>query len=1027
MPGKNLFSIAPHAPFLPTLVDAVLEGPLLGDWPRSGPFWLSDVTIILPTQRARLALSEAFARARGGSTLLPDIRSLGAQNADEDAFLPLPGKSQGKLPVGPAERQFLLCQLIRKWISSNPPPEGLEQIDLDNPARILNLAASLAALIDEMETEGTSADALRAPPPDGLDPQYGADLAENFQQNLRFLEIVLSGWPQILAERNRVDASHLKNRRIRDQAACAGEVFADRPVIIAGSTGSVPATAELLGAVCRLPRGCIVLPGLDTSMSPERFERLLDEQQAPHGHPQYGLARLLQSIGATPGDVSELARPAKSGRTELVRCAMALAGETSAWNVERARFSAQDVERATQNLALCIAQGEQEQALCVALAARQARQKGHSVGIITPDRNFARRVRVELARFDIRVDDSAGTPLFQSGVGRLVRQILGAAISQFHPVDLVALFKNPHVTLNRTRATLVRQAEALEYGVLRGQGRVPGIDGLRNILAMNVQGALSRRPALKLSPALGRELSGLLDDLEQAFRPLNTLFERRGFPARDLLGALRETMELLRRDPAGETGSPAGEREFRAWAEMLAETGPDGPPLDRENCLSALQALMQGTSVRTGTPADEGIWIWGRLEARLQSADLMILCTLNEGKWPEAADPGPWLSRSMRLNAGLPPPERQHGLAAHDFEMAIGQEHTLLTCSSRIDSAPALPSRLVERLGAFLGQDAFAQIRNRGERWLDMARSLDGVEKVEPAGRPMPAPPAHLRPRALSVTEIETLVRSPFDIYAKHVLGLRPVDPLGEEPGFRERGTLIHDIFARFIEKKHDVMDEKAFDRLMDIARDRFADLVSQPHQRAIWLHRFAESARLFVEFERQRNANIARRFAEEDLCWEFEVDGERFVLRGRADRIDLRHDGQVEILDFKTGSLPSKSDMKDFLAPQLLLEAAMVRAAGFKGCPPSETAALTYIKVGAGTQAFSPQAFEFPEGMDLVQAREAMTRMLMGRLKEFLLSDAMPMTSRILPKKNQSYPGSYDHLARLDEWSQTGDPGDGE
>jgi inactivated superfamily I helicase len=84
----SLFSIPPHAPFLPTLAAAVMDGRLLGDWPRTGPFWLSDVTIVLPTQRAKRVLAQAFLEHPDFSGLLPDIRTFGGEVEDEEPFLP---------------------------------------------------------------------------------------------------------------------------------------------------------------------------------------------------------------------------------------------------------------------------------------------------------------------------------------------------------------------------------------------------------------------------------------------------------------------------------------------------------------------------------------------------------------------------------------------------------------------------------------------------------------------------------------------------------------------------------------------------------------------------------------------------------------------------------------------------------------------------------------------------------------------------------------------------------------------------
>ena len=63
---------------------------------------------------------------------------------------------------------------------------------------------------------------------------------------------------------------------------------------------------------------------------------------------------------------------------------------------------------------------------------------------------------------------------------------------------------------------------------------------------------------------------------------------------------------------------------------------------------------------RPDTPHAQ-ILIWGTLEARVQGADLLILAGLNEGSWPEAPKPDPWLNRALRHRAGLLLPERRIG------------------------------------------------------------------------------------------------------------------------------------------------------------------------------------------------------------------------------------------------------------------------------------------------------------------------------------------------------------------------------
>jgi ATP-dependent helicase/nuclease subunit B len=395
----------------------------------------------------------------------------------------------------------------------------------------------------------------------------------------------------------------------------------------------------------------------------------------------------------------------------------------------------------------------------------------------------------------------------------------------------------------------------------------------------------------------------------------------------------------------------------------------------------------------------------------------MILDGVNEDIWPESADPVPWMSRAMRHNAGLEPPERKQGLAAHDFEMALGNRQVIVAFAQRLGTSPALPSRFVQRLEAFVGDAAATAMRRRGARWQQAATRLDAVATTRPAERPAPQPPAALRPRRLSVTEVETLFRSPYDIYARHVLRLRQLDPLGSEPGARERGSMIHEVFARFVIEGHDFVAPDAFGKLMAMAKESFAGLEGIGDRRDIWLKRFEAAAQAFLSFERDREASLAARHAEIDGDWSFpDLDG--FRLTGRADRVDRMTDGTLEIIDFKTGSVPTPKAMKAFEVPQLLLEAAMAAAGGFKAVAPAPASALTYIKIGLGPDSFVPHGFKPREGFDLMGAADEASRRLQGHVAAFLLSDRHPMPARIRPATGQRFGGAYDHLARTDEWT---------
>src|SRR3546814_5007229 len=76
-----------------------------------------------------------------------------------------------------------------------------------------------------------------------------------------------------------------------------------------------------------------------------------------------------------------------------------------------------------------------EEALVVALLLRrQVEQPGATAALVTPDRNLARRVAVNLQRWSIAVDDSAGRSLADTPPGVFLR-------SEEHTSELQSLMR----------------------------------------------------------------------------------------------------------------------------------------------------------------------------------------------------------------------------------------------------------------------------------------------------------------------------------------------------------------------------------------------------------------------------------------------------------------------------------------------------------------------------------------------------------------------------------------------------------
>ena len=272
---QRLFSIPPGTPFLPAFAKALLEGRLVEGFPGnpSDPLALANATIYVPTRRAARALRSILVdRNSTKSAILPTIKPLG--DVDEDAAFFNAGSSgvfDINPPIGTAERLLLLARLIRPWRESLPSHVralfGVDDVSVPaTTADAIWLARDLAGLMDQVETDGAKWSELA-----GIAPE---DLADWWQVTLGFLNIVTNLWPDILAERRLSNPAAHRNDLIWSEVKRLRAHPPAGPVIVAGSTGSIPATAELISAIADLPNGAVVLPGLDRDLDDAAWQML---------------------------------------------------------------------------------------------------------------------------------------------------------------------------------------------------------------------------------------------------------------------------------------------------------------------------------------------------------------------------------------------------------------------------------------------------------------------------------------------------------------------------------------------------------------------------------------------------------------------------------------------------------------------------------------------------------------------------------------------------------------------------------
>ncbi|WP_298566861.1 double-strand break repair protein AddB [uncultured Aliiroseovarius sp.] len=956
--------------FPKALVDGVLAR--TKDQP---PEALARIELFVNTSRMQSRVRSLFS---GQTRFLPRIRLITDLAQD-------PALSNVPQPVAPLRRRLELRQLIAALIEREP--------DLAPKAAVFDLADSLANLMDEMHSEGVH--------PKDLQQLDVGEMSEHWARSLKFISLVERYFGDASKE-----APDVETRQRMVIEATIQKWHADppaHPILIAGSTGSRGATAMLMEAVAKLPQGAVILPGFDYDMPPEIWAQLRDALSS-EDHPQFRFAKLMDRLGMLPTAVMNWTEtvPNSPQRNALVSLALRPAPVTDQWQVEGKTFKG--IEPATRDLTLIEARTPRAEAMSIAVILRRSVEDGVPVALITPDRNLTRQVTAALDRWGIEPDDSAGRPLAQSAPGRFLQHVARLMCEDTRAETLLTLLKHPLThSAPGMRGDHLRWTRDFELQVLRGGIALPSQDTLAQWATRHADDT-ARLKWIKWvdDTFLNKAVPGETD--------LEALVD----------GHIALAERIARGTSDGGTGElwerTAGKRALEIVSN-LAENGQYGGTLSAAAYRDLFRSVLNTGEVRDPVTPHPHVMFWGTLEARVQGADRVILAGLNDGIWPELPAPDSWLNRKMRLDAGLLLPERRIGLSAHDFQQAIAAKEVYLTRATRDEDSETIPSRWLNRLCNLMGgmsDQGAAQLdamRRRGDVWIALAQQLDDVQtRLPPEPRPSPAPPVSARPTRLSATGVTKLIRDPYAIYADKVLHLRTLPPIQQESDALVRGTVLHRVFERFAQETALPQDPPMEqERLMQIAHEVMQDLVPWPATRFLWLARIGRIAEWFVAQEtqrRMRSENLAN-----EVWGEVTFEHLGFTLGAKADRIDRRNDGQLEIYDYKTGTPPNAKMQKHF-DKQLLLEAVIANLGGFRDLSERQTASICYI-------GLTPKK---EERTDLSQADVTIAQAEFEALVQAYQDPAQGFTSR-RSVHMQRFEGDYDHLARFGEWDDSFDP----
>ena len=1004
--GAKVWNIPPGEDFLRCFAEALVRRLDLENRPDAA----ADALIYVPNQRSAKALAKALYQAAGERPIVqPEIRALGDLETDEAppsaeaALIDLPEA------ISPGKRIGALAAMVRTFY--------LQLYGIQLPAvSALAAAGELIRLLDQAALSGDQVDWSKLP-----ELAEGAELAQHWEASASFLSIVSQHWPGWLEENEAMDPFA---RRLASAEALAEQWRQSppqSPVMIIGSTGATPASRVLMKAATGLPHGLVVLPGLIEGASLEEWSAI----RASVSHPQSALAQTLATLEIAPDDVPLWPRaPGHArgpARRKLIYEALAPADATADWLDTLDRLSQTMgtsvegfAEEALQGLGLIEAPDEASEALAAALLMRETLEiEGHTAAFITPDAGLARRVAAQLKRWGIDVPPSSGEPLIRTDAGSMICLCAEWSLDPADPVRLASVLKHPFVRMRDG-------ADVLERNFLRGPRRWSDLKSLAELIqrAPEDDPYRPRSCSQEDSRQAGALVETLHDMIEAADADLTDVAVPNGAElARriaDLAGRVSETPLPW----AGETGQGAAQ-----LFEFLDEVSSSLGPVTSHEFVGIL--IHQATQMTVSGRGEEHprLAIWGPLEARLQSADRLILGGLNEDVWPQRPAVDGFLPRRFRDELGLADPEDRIGLSAHDFAQLACAPDVILMNAARRDDAPAVASRWVWRLQTLangaLGEAAAKALSHDGGDVLAWVKALRGEGlgslPAEYSSEPRPKRAPEHWPKRLSVTRVDLLQRDPYALWAENALRLDVLEALGAELGPGGRGTAIH----RAIELFEAPGATKSAEALVSLLG---AELIAAGETEEAWIAKQAvwhDLAEWYLHWRADRAPGKREIRGELELT----ISGAPFILSAVADRLEVHPHGAVTIVDFKTGNPPSDKEIAAGLSQQMPLQALIARKGGFIKEQSVDVESLEYVafkanpstRVIGGRQGLSADPAEMAES-----ALEGVIRLVSA----YRCGDGEILSAPRV--KFVKYDNGYNRLARRAEWASDTEEGDG-
>jgi len=1007
---QRVFCIPHTRPFFPVLVRALISGQLVPGFCGENVTDLASIKIFLPNRTAVHDMQKVLLNVMGEkkSTELPLILPIG----EMDEVRAITVSKQPDNRIADLSKYLVVTKAILAWMASSSLDTCCSANTVDSVIEVMYLAKSFMELLDQLELEDIDLHQLISLCATEYHYQLGPTLP--------VLKIVAEQLSKLLtAKKSKFANSYCLIRQelfeIRDNPP-------DTPVIVAGSLSTVSTSLALMKAVLGLKRGVVVLPGLDSVMDTKIRKSAVNSEARAETHPQYNLDVILEYLNVNRTQIQNLAienNPNMVARAHMVSEVMSPALRVGSWS------NLQFKHNAVHGLCLIEAKNEIEEALSIACILRESVKQKKTAALITNNRRLVRLVTLEMHRFGLCLNDSIGIPLSATLPAVLARLLVKVTLGRHNVFDVANFLRHPMVRFGFSESAIVCVIKAIDLLVLRSECPLSDMSYL--VLAFNNVVAKQQRcnddwdvdeTKIELTKKILARLTVVLEPL-MALRGQSVVKFSEYLRAHYI--ALMEVVQpsinedIVCAEYWSQLNSVMLDLTNLACDEMLDSV------VDPETYIRILMSLLDRYTAYNALDCNKQslLHVWDPLDARLRDVDRVILGSFIEGVWPKARALDAWIPKQMRSDIGLISHDRFIGFTAHDFSRGLlSAPEVFLTRSLKVNHVPTVASRWLQRLQLVLAPEQVTKLKQRGEKYLSLARAVAHVDiKMEdPIARPYPVPPLQLRPKTLSVMDINTWIKDPYVLYAKRILKLKKLRPIGRVPGKSEIDRIVCKTVNRYIGEI--TTDSSVYRRSCD-HNARYHEIVNEELEcvSAFPAVAILGKARLFSIGNWFLNKEAARYDHFESLAKQLSgslsLPGVNFCITGHVDQIGVLSNDSFVIVNYGIKSLSSVRT-RDLLSHPMMLLAMMVRFGAFGDEYIKRAASeIVYVQLARGDQ----KRICLNLSEDIESLLHEVYTGLLALVRTYSNPEQGYLSQAHLSWKD-GLDGDYDHLARVGEWA---------